>query len=151
MIKDINNIQILVITDDEYIKNQAIDLNVNYVLDSKTAISKINAGWNDFDIVVITPEMMGKVGCLGKYLGPQGKMPCPKCDTVVSKNRFPFVIDYIQRFSNMSKPNPANYTNAIKYRSQFPHPFNRLRVVEYLIDTIFWDYWNNVNVDEVKL
>ena len=86
MIKDINNIQILVITDDEDIKNQANELNVNFVLNSQTAIKKIKAGWNDFDIVIITPEMMGKVGCLGKYLGPQGKMPCPKCDTVVSKN-----------------------------------------------------------------
>jgi len=45
-------------------------------------VEKIKNGWADIDVIICTPSVMGKVGALGKVLGPRGLMPNPKSGTV---------------------------------------------------------------------
>ena len=67
-------VRVLVIADGEKAQ-EATAAGADYV-------QKIQEGWLDFDVVVATPDQMGKVGPLGRVLGPRGLMPTPKAGTV---------------------------------------------------------------------
>jgi len=66
-------------------------------------IDKIKSGWTDVDVIVTMPSIMGKIGALGRVLGPRGLMPNPKSGTVtqdvgkavsdVKKGKIDFKVD----------------------------------------------------------
>lgn len=78
--------------DGERIARQA---GADYIGDEET-VGKIEGGWFDFDVAVATPSMMGKVGRLGRLLGPRGLMPNPKAGTVVPEDDLPRVIEELK-------------------------------------------------------
>ena len=75
-------VRILAITSGDNIQ-KALDAGANFAGDDEY-ISKIQAGWMDFDLVIATPDMMPKLGRLGKILGTKGLMPNPKSGTVTT-------------------------------------------------------------------
>ena len=72
--------KVLVITSGKFVK-EAEDAGADYVGEDDY-IEKITQGWFDFDIIVATPNVMGKLGRIGKILGPKGLMPNAKTETV---------------------------------------------------------------------
>jgi large subunit ribosomal protein L1 len=74
-------------------------------------VEKIQGGWTDFDLAISTPNLMGKIGKLGKVLGPRGLMPNPKVGTVtmdlagvVRDAKFGKVTYRVDKFSNLHVP-----------------------------------------------
>jgi large subunit ribosomal protein L1 len=74
-------VRVMVFAEGEDQKN-ALDAGADYA-GTDEYVQKIQGGWYDFDVSVATPNVMSKVGRLGKLLGPRGLMPSPKAGTVV--------------------------------------------------------------------
>jgi large subunit ribosomal protein L1 len=63
----------------------AEDAGADFVVNDDEGLKKIQGGWTDWDISLAMPDMMGKVGRLGKILGVRGLMPNPKAGTIAAK------------------------------------------------------------------
>ncbi|MGD8243849.1 MAG: 50S ribosomal protein L1 [Anaerolineae bacterium] len=74
----------------------AREAGADYVADSDEWFQKIQDGWMDFDAALAVPQMMGRVGRLGRFLGPRGLMPNPKAGTLVNADDLPRMIDDIK-------------------------------------------------------
>ncbi len=74
----------------------AREAGADFVADDDEFLEKIKNGWTDFDVAIATPDMMGKVGRLGRVLGPRGLMPNPKAGTVVPAQDLPRAIQEVK-------------------------------------------------------
>ena len=84
-------VRILVFAEGEDAKI-AQEAGADYIADDEM-IKRITDGWTDFDVAIAVPSMMGKVGRLGRVLGPRGLMPNPRAGTVAPGEDLPRLIE----------------------------------------------------------
>lgn len=70
----------------------ATDAGAEYVADDDL-IKRIEGGWSEFDVAIATPDQMGKIGRLGRYLGRKGLMPNPRTGTVVQPDNIASAVE----------------------------------------------------------
>ncbi len=85
------NVTVLVFAEGEDAK-MAEEAGADFIADDEV-IKRIQGGWTNFDVAIAVPSMMGKVGRLGRILGPRGLMPNPKAGTVAQGEDIPRLID----------------------------------------------------------
>ncbi len=73
-------VKVLVFATEEKAK-EALEAGADYA-GFEEYMEKIQGGWTEIDVIIATPDMMGKIGRLGRVLGPRGLMPNPKSGTV---------------------------------------------------------------------
>jgi len=87
-------VRILVFAEGEAAKI-AMDAGADFV-GTDDLVAKIQEGWVEFDAAIAVPQVMGKVGRLGRVLGPRGLMPSPKADTIVQQEDLPRLINELR-------------------------------------------------------
>ncbi len=82
-------------------------------------IKKVEEGWTEFDVAMSTPDMMGKIGKLGKVLGRKGLMPNPKSGTVVQPGDLPRVIEEARKGRAEFKLDKTNLIHVVVGKKSF--------------------------------
>ena len=96
----------------------ARDAGADYV-GSDELVKKVEEGWTDFDIAMATPDMMSKIGKLGKVLGRKGLMPNPKAGTVVQPNDLTRVVEEARKGRVEFKLDKTNLIHVIVGKKSF--------------------------------
>jgi large subunit ribosomal protein L1 len=84
-------VRVLVFAEGEDARS-AEEAGADFIADDEL-IKKIQGGWTEFDVAIAVPSMMGKVGRLGRILGPRGLMPNPRAGTVAAGEDLPRLIE----------------------------------------------------------
>jgi large subunit ribosomal protein L1 len=82
-------------------------------------IKKVEEEWTEFDVAMATPDMMSKIGKLGKVLGRKGLMPNPKAGTVVQPADLPRVIDEARKGRVEFKLDKTNLIHVVVGKKSF--------------------------------
>jgi large subunit ribosomal protein L1 len=99
-------------------ERSARDSGADYV-GNDDLIKKVEEGWTDFDIAMATPDMMGKIGKLGKVLGRKGLMPNPKAGTVVQPGDLPRTIEEARKGRVEFKLDKTNLIHVVVGKKSF--------------------------------
>lgn len=110
-------IRVLVFAQGE-VERAARDAGADYVGNDEI-IKKVEEGWTDFDIAMATPDMMAKIGKLGKVLGRKGLMPNPKAGTVVQPGDLTRVIEEARKGRIEFKLDKTNLIHVIVGKKSF--------------------------------
>lgn len=110
-------VRVLVICNPDMVQ-KALDAGADYAGLDKY-IQKIKEGWTDFDVLITTPNIMPKIGALGRILNPLGLMPTPKAGTVTTD-----IVKAVQevKANKIERKNPAQ--SDYRYTLQTHVPFN---------------------------